>query len=128
MVDDKRHNELIAEYEIRQKLSMIGLRQTPILVHVAETYSLTVFDAFQNEYDESTTMIILRQQDAGIFEEFAVIRYDGGPERIVVFNRNDLNVRCSCKQYEIEGILYRHALKLFDTVGIKTIPSEYVKR
>ena len=127
MVDDKRHNELIAEYEIRQKLSMIGLRQTPILVHAAETYSLTVFDAFQNEYDESTTMIILRQQDAGMFVEFAIMTYDGGSERMV-FNRNDLSVRCSCKKYENERILYRHALKVFDTVGIKTIPSEYVKR
>nr|XP_027098939.1 protein FAR1-RELATED SEQUENCE 2-like [Coffea arabica] len=63
-----------------------------------------------------------------MFVEFAVMRYDGGPERIVVFNRNDLSVRCSCKKYENEGILCGHALKVFDTVGIKTIPPEYVKR
>ncbi|XP_071916166.1 protein FAR1-RELATED SEQUENCE 5-like [Coffea arabica] len=73
---------------------------------------------------ESTTMIILRQQDV----EFVVMRYNGGPERIVVFNRNDLNVRCSCKKYENEEILCRHALKVFNTMGIKTIPPEYVKR
>ncbi|XP_071920746.1 protein FAR1-RELATED SEQUENCE 5-like [Coffea arabica] len=45
VVDDKRYNELIAEYEMRQKLSMVGLSQTPILVHAAETYSPTVFVA-----------------------------------------------------------------------------------
>ncbi|XP_071906025.1 protein FAR1-RELATED SEQUENCE 5-like [Coffea arabica] len=127
-VDDKRHNELIAEYEMRQKLPIVGLRQTPMLVHVAETYSPTVFVAFQNKYGESTTMVILRQQNVGIFVEFTVIRYDGGSERIVVFNRNDLNVRCSCKKYENEGILCEYALKVFDTVGIKTIPPKYVKR
>ncbi|XP_071933753.1 protein FAR1-RELATED SEQUENCE 5-like [Coffea arabica] len=120
VVDDKRHNELIAEYEMRQKLPMVGLRQTPILVHAAETYSPTVFVAFQNEYDDSTAMVILRQQDAEMFVEFTVMRYDGGPERIVV--------RCSCKKYENEGILCGHALKVFDTVGIKTIPPKYVKR
>ncbi|XP_027158391.1 protein FAR1-RELATED SEQUENCE 5-like [Coffea eugenioides] len=86
VIDDKRHNELIAEYEMRQKLPMIGLRQTSMLVHAAETYSLTVFVTFQNEYGESTAMVILRQQDAGMFVEFTVMRYDGEPERIVVFN------------------------------------------
>nr|XP_027087582.1 protein FAR1-RELATED SEQUENCE 5-like [Coffea arabica] len=128
VIDDKRHNKLIAEYEMRQKLPMVGLRQTPVLVHAAETYSPTVFVAFQNEYGESTAMVILRQQDAGMFVEFAVMRYDGGSERIVVFNRNDLSVHCSCKKYENEGILCGHSLKVFDTVGIKTIPLEYVKR
>nr|XP_027123965.1 protein FAR1-RELATED SEQUENCE 5-like [Coffea arabica] len=128
VVDEKRHNELIAEYEMRQKLPMVGLRQTPMLVHASETYSPTVFVAFQNEYGESTAMVILRQQDAAIIVEFAVMRYDGGPERIVVFNRNDLSVRCSCKKYENEGILCGHALKVFDTVGIKIIPPEYIKR
>ncbi|XP_027150267.1 protein FAR1-RELATED SEQUENCE 5-like [Coffea eugenioides] len=128
VVDEKRHNELIAEYEMRQKFPMVGLRQTPMLVHASETYSPTVFVAFQNEYGESTTMVILRQQDATMFVEFAVMRYDGGPERIVVFNRNDLSVHCSCKKYENEGILCGHALKVFDTVGIKIIPPEYIKR
>nr|XP_027086487.1 protein FAR1-RELATED SEQUENCE 5-like [Coffea arabica] len=128
VIDDKRHNELIAEYEMRQKHPMVGLRQTPVLVHAAETYSPTVFVAFQNEYGESTAMVILRQQDAGMFVEFAVMRYDGGSERIVVFNRNDLSVHCSCKKYENEGNLCGHSLKVFDTVGIKTIPLEYVKR
>ncbi|XP_027124148.1 protein FAR1-RELATED SEQUENCE 5-like [Coffea arabica] len=126
VVDDKRHNKLIAEYEMRQKLPMVGLRQTPIFVHAAEMYSQTVFITFQNEYGESTTMIILRQQR--MFVEFAVMRYDGGPERIVVFNRNDLSVRFSCKKYENDEILCGHALKVFDTVGIKTISPEYVKR
>nr|XP_027074669.1 protein FAR1-RELATED SEQUENCE 5-like [Coffea arabica] len=128
VVNDKRHNELIAEYEMRQKLPMVGLRQTLMLVHAAETYSPTVFVAFQNEYGESTSMVILRQQDPRMFVEFAVMRYDGGPERIVVFNRTDLSVRSSCKKYENEEILCGHALKVFDTVGIKTIPPEYVKR
>nr|XP_027102792.1 protein FAR1-RELATED SEQUENCE 5-like [Coffea arabica] len=128
VIDDKRHNELIAEYEMRQKLPMVGLRQTPVLVHAAETYSPTVFVAFQNEYGESTAMVILRQQDAGMFVEFAVMRYDGRSERIVVFIRNDLSVHCSCKKYENERILCGHSLKVFDTVGIKTIPLEYVKR
>nr|XP_027067814.1 protein FAR1-RELATED SEQUENCE 5-like [Coffea arabica] len=128
VVDEKRHNELIAEYEMRQKLPMVGLRQTPMFVHASETYSPTIFVTFQNKYGESTAMIILRQQDAAMFMEFTVMRYDGGPERIVVFNRNDLSMRCSCKKYENEGILYGHALKVFDTVGIKIIPPEYVKK
>nr|XP_027109037.1 protein FAR1-RELATED SEQUENCE 5-like [Coffea arabica] len=106
VVDEKRHNELIAEYEMRQKLPMVGLRQTPMLVHASETYSPTVFVAFQNEYGESTAMVILRQQDAAMFVEFAVM---------------------SCKKYENEGILCGHALKVFDT-GIKIIPPEYIKR
>nr|XP_027109039.1 protein FAR1-RELATED SEQUENCE 5-like [Coffea arabica] len=128
VVDEKRHNELIAEYEMRQKLPMVRLRQTPMLVHASETYSPTVFVAFKNEYGESTVMVILRQQDAAMIVEFAIMSYDGGSEKIVVFNRNDLSVRCSCKKYENEGILCGHALKVFDTVGIKIIPPEYIKR
>nr|XP_027122290.1 protein FAR1-RELATED SEQUENCE 1-like [Coffea arabica] len=113
MVEEKKHNELIAEYKIRQKLPMIGLRQTPMFVHASETYSSTVFVAFQNEY--------------GMFLEFAVMRYVGRPERTVVFNRNNLSVLYNYKKYENEEILCGHALKVFDTMGIKTIPPEYVK-
>ncbi|XP_071928120.1 protein FAR1-RELATED SEQUENCE 5-like [Coffea arabica] len=101
VIDDKRHNELIAEYEMRQKLPMVGLRQTPVLVHAAETYSPTVFVAFQNEYGESTAMVILRQQDAGMFVEFAVMRYDGGSERIVVSESEPTSV--SFEEYMFMG-------------------------
>ncbi|XP_027109337.2 protein FAR1-RELATED SEQUENCE 5-like [Coffea arabica] len=58
VVDEKRNNELTAEYEMRQKLPMIRLRQTPILMHASETYSPTIFVTFQNEYCESTAMVI----------------------------------------------------------------------
>ncbi|XP_071913995.1 protein FAR-RED IMPAIRED RESPONSE 1-like [Coffea arabica] len=128
VVDEKRHNELTAEYEMRQKFLMVELRQIPMLVHASETHSPTIFIAFQNEYGESTAMAILRQQDAEMFVEFAVMRYDRGPERTVIFNRNDLSVCCSCKKYENKRILCRYVLKVFDTKGIKTISPEYVKR
>nr|XP_027122275.1 protein FAR1-RELATED SEQUENCE 5-like [Coffea arabica] len=77
VVDEKRYNELRAEYYNRQKLPMLGLQQTPVLIQATSIYSPCMFVAFQNEYDESTTMVILDQKHTTMHVEYSVSHYDG---------------------------------------------------
>ncbi|XP_027103038.1 protein FAR1-RELATED SEQUENCE 5-like [Coffea arabica] len=77
----------------------VGFNQYKQIVIFAKTYSSIVFGAFQNEYGESTNIVILRQQDAGMFVEFAVMRYDGGPERIV--EHAAISTHCDIDAYHV---------------------------
>ena len=127
-MDEKRYNELRAEYHSRQKLPMLGLQQTPVLIQAASIYSLCMFVAFQNEYDESTTMVILDQKHITMHVEYSVNKYDGGRERRVTLNPITKDITCSCNLFEQEGILCSHALKVYDMVGTKFIPDQYVTK
>nr|XP_027123335.1 protein FAR1-RELATED SEQUENCE 5-like [Coffea arabica] len=128
VVDEKRYNELRAEYHSRQKLPMMGLQQTPVLIQAASIYSPCMFVAFQNEYDESTTMVILDQKHTTMYVECSVSHYDGGRERRVILNPITKDITCSCNLFEQEGILCSHALKVYDMVGTKFIPDHYVTK
>ncbi|XP_027150355.1 protein FAR1-RELATED SEQUENCE 5-like [Coffea eugenioides] len=123
VVDEKRYNELRIEYHSRQKLPMLGLQQTPVLIQAASIYSPSMFVAFQNEYDESTTMVILDQKHTTMHVEYSVSKYVGGRERRVTLNPITKDITCSCNLFEQEGILCSHALKVYDMVGTKFIPA-----
>nr|XP_027068259.1 protein FAR1-RELATED SEQUENCE 5-like [Coffea arabica] len=128
VVDEKRYNELRIEYHSRQKLPMLGLQQTPVLIQAVSIYSPCMFVAFQNEYDESTIMVILDQKHTTMHVEYSVSHYDGGRERRVILNPITKDITCSCNLFEQEGILCSHALKVYDMVGTKFIPNQYVTK
>ena len=45
---------------------------------------------------------------------------------IVSYDTVDKTFSCSCKKFEIVGILCCHVLKVFDFLDIKTIPNMYI--
>nr|XP_027062831.1 protein FAR1-RELATED SEQUENCE 9-like [Coffea arabica] len=95
-------------------------------LQAASIYSPYMFVAFQNECDESTTMVILDQKHTTMHVEYSVSQYDGGRVRRVTLNPITKDITCSCNLFEQEGILCSHALKLYDMVGTKFIPDQYV--
>ena len=44
----------------------------------------------------------------------------------IEYNSTSLSISCSCKSFQSLGILCRHALKVFDTNNITTLPTQYV--
>ncbi|KAK9684739.1 hypothetical protein RND81_10G228600 [Saponaria officinalis] len=58
VVRQKRENEIISEYESREKLPRIKLRRSPLLQQAGQVYTPKIFEAFQDEYEWSTAAYI----------------------------------------------------------------------
>jgi zinc finger SWIM domain-containing protein 3 len=52
VVEDKRQNELNAEFESRKKTPRLKMR-TPMLIQASKLYTPLIFEAFQGEYERS---------------------------------------------------------------------------
>ncbi|XP_040996098.1 protein FAR-RED ELONGATED HYPOCOTYL 3-like [Juglans microcarpa x Juglans regia] len=44
----------------------------------------------------------------------------------VDFNEEDCNAKCSCRLFQMRGILCRHILAVFKSNGIKSLPNRYI--
>ncbi|KAK9756094.1 hypothetical protein RND81_01G072800 [Saponaria officinalis] len=72
----KRQKELISEFESREKLPRLKLRRTPLLRQASQVYTPKVFEAFQDEYDWSTTAYIKPRQESQSINEYIVVISD----------------------------------------------------
>jgi len=50
IVEEKRNNELVCEYEARHKLPHLIYNHSPILVQLSQIYTPAIFDKFRNEF------------------------------------------------------------------------------
>ncbi|KAK9065569.1 hypothetical protein SSX86_014970 [Deinandra increscens subsp. villosa] len=99
----------------------------PLEEQCRRLYTITVFKGFQKELLESYSYVGIKINIEGAISRYLVQRCGNGDERnTVAFNASNLNVSCSCRMFEFEGILCRHALKVFQIMNIREIPSRYI--
>ncbi|XP_071730390.1 protein FAR1-RELATED SEQUENCE 7-like [Rutidosis leptorrhynchoides] len=90
-------------------------------------YTITVFKVFQKELLESYSYVGIKINIEGAISRYLVQRCGNGDERnTVAFNASNLNISCSCRMFEFEGVLCRHALKVFQIMNVREIPSRYI--
>ena len=73
----------------------------------------------------SAARIKNRQKDLLVHTYIIEFMHKPG-EFIVSYDIADKTFSCSCKKFEIVGILCCHVLKVFDFLDIKTIPNMYI--
>ncbi|XP_047310993.1 protein FAR1-RELATED SEQUENCE 7-like isoform X2 [Impatiens glandulifera] len=99
----------------------------PIEEQGRRLYTLTMFKAFQKELLECFSYVGIKINVEGSINRYLVQKCGNGDERnTVAFNGSNLNVSCSCKMFEFEGVLCRHALKIFQIMNIRELPSRYI--
>ncbi|KAF7824447.1 protein FAR1-RELATED SEQUENCE 5-like [Senna tora] len=126
VVEDKRHNELKCEFESRQKLPKLKCEFSPMLKQVAEIYTPTIFDLFQDQFDMFQACSIKHKNEVESCFEYVINVIDQEGEFRVLFHPLEKALSCSCRKFENCGILCCHALKVLDTNEIKTIPNRYI--
>jgi zinc finger SWIM domain-containing protein 3 len=126
VVQEKRDKELNSLFDSRKKLPRIKIR-TPILVQASKLYTPVIFEAFQAEYEWSTTACA-RALDGD--HEYLVAVADENlnfeNEYKVIGNSLEQTVLCGCGQFSRIRILCGHALKVLDLMNIKSLPTQYV--
>ena len=58
VVGQKQDKELESEYNAREKLPPLCLKNSPLLKQASQVYTSTIFKVFQNEYDYASVAII----------------------------------------------------------------------
>ncbi|XP_028076355.1 protein FAR1-RELATED SEQUENCE 5-like [Camellia sinensis] len=112
---EKRYKELEAEYNLSQKLPRVSI-PTVMLKQVAEIYTKTIFEEFQNEYVQSIEASIIGTIHDGESTIFTIrTMVDGKKEKIVTMDGGG-SLSCSCKKFEVKGILCRHCVKVLRDV------------
>ncbi|XP_043699006.1 protein FAR1-RELATED SEQUENCE 1-like [Telopea speciosissima] len=97
VVNDKRANELKADFDAINKLPKNMFLRTKIIKHAKE---------------------VLHEYGVGIDEQEIEFKVECNP--------SDFVVQCSCRKFETFGILCCHALKVLQLLDIKSIPKAYV--
>jgi zinc finger SWIM domain-containing protein 3 len=125
LLNDKRYKELLAEYNLRQKLPKIKM-SSPMLVEAAKIYTSRPFLKFQKQYEKFQGAYIKEHVERNSSHEYIVSFYDKPQDRRVIWNSLENDVSCSCRKFERCGILCGHALKILDVMNIKVLPEKYI--
>ncbi|XP_059454937.1 protein FAR1-RELATED SEQUENCE 5-like [Corylus avellana] len=126
VVEQKRHKELEAEFHAREKLPTLALKNSPMLKQASHTYTPVIFKKFHDEYDYASVIVIKHRNDSQLVHEYVVGIFDETREYKVLCDHVNKIISCSCRKCETFGILCCHALKIFDLLDIKMIPSTYI--
>ncbi|KAK3025288.1 hypothetical protein RJ639_044090 [Escallonia herrerae] len=99
----------------------------PIEEQCRRLYTSTMFKVFQKELLECFNYVGLKINVEGAISRYLVQKCGNGDERnTVAINASNLNISCSCRMFEFEGVLCRHALKVYQIVNLRELPSRYI--
>ncbi|XP_059650396.1 protein FAR1-RELATED SEQUENCE 7-like [Cornus florida] len=124
--------EQLREEERKEDFNSFNLQavlhtKDPIEDQCRRLYTMTMFKVFQKELLECYSYVGMKINVEGAISRYLVQKCGSGDERnTVALNASNLNVSCSCKMFEYEGVLCRHALKVFQIMNIRELPSRYI--
>ncbi|XP_071700220.1 protein FAR1-RELATED SEQUENCE 5-like [Rutidosis leptorrhynchoides] len=126
VVEDKRYNELKAEFDSRQKLPRVRMPKSPLLQQVARVYTPSVFELFEEEFDWSLSASIKHHNETCNVYTYVIGMFNQYGEYIVTINPSENTICCSCKKFETFGYLCSHSLKVLNVMDIKILPEKYI--
>ncbi|XP_068319758.1 protein FAR1-RELATED SEQUENCE 5-like [Pyrus communis] len=126
-LDDQRYKEYQAEYNLCYKNAQVKV-PAMMVKQAGDTYMKAIFEDFQEQYGESLDLRIKSTVDDGedvVYTDFPP--YGAFMERHVRRERDSNIICCSCRLFEIKGILCSHAIKiLIEVMDTLEIPSQYI--
>ncbi|XP_043705054.1 protein FAR1-RELATED SEQUENCE 5-like [Telopea speciosissima] len=133
VVEDKRTNELKAEFEARNTFLESMSSKNFVLRQAGKVYTPYIFKQFLEEYEWMAACVIKSRKGDDIFCEYVVGLVDEEMnfvegEYVVLYKPSEHLIECSCKKFETFGILCCHALKVIDVLDLKCIPDKYILR
>ncbi|XP_043717602.1 protein FAR1-RELATED SEQUENCE 5-like [Telopea speciosissima] len=132
-LEDKRTNELKAEFDARNTIPKNMNSKSPVLRQAGKVYTPYIFERFLEEHDYMSACVIKSRKGDDVFCEYVVglveeeMKLMEG-EYVVLYNASEQLIEYSCRKFETFGILCCHALKILDVLDFKCIPKKYILR
>jgi zinc finger SWIM domain-containing protein 3 len=122
---DKRHQELQAEFKMRQTRPVLQV-DVEMLRHAVELYTPEMFQMFQDEYMKIGDCTIYKTSKSDSITEYKVKYRQRTHEHLVKYEASTTTVQCNCMKFTFIGILCVHALKVLDKKNVKRLPTDYI--
>ncbi|TYG64640.1 hypothetical protein ES288_D06G124100v1 [Gossypium darwinii] len=105
-------------------------------VQLSKAYTKEIFDKFQSEVEGMYSCFNTRQVTAnGPIITYIVkerVEIEGNEKEVrsyeVLFETNQVDIRCICSLFNYKGYLCRHALNVLNYNGVEEVPSRYILR
>ncbi|KAL4320749.1 hypothetical protein AHAS_Ahas14G0041600 [Arachis hypogaea] len=100
----------------------------PVEEQCRRLYTLTIFKVLQKELLQCYSYLGFKAFQEGSISRYMVRKGGNDMEKhhIVTFNASNLSISCSCQMFEYEGVLCRHALRVFQILELREVPSRYI--
>lgn len=122
-----RNTEIVDDFECARGKPHIMVETSGILQHAAQVYTHVIYRNFQAEFLHVLSEHVLRSETDAPLHTYIVGTGSSERKHIVHFSPSDSTIFCSCKLFEMQGWLCRHALYILTNVAIITsIPSQYI--
>ncbi|PIN11369.1 hypothetical protein CDL12_16027 [Handroanthus impetiginosus] len=126
-----RVNEKTEDTRCRHGKPPMIVKNHPLLIHVADVYTMNLYKLFEIELIESLSIEFA--EDLSFFGPFFIlfkVKSLNQYSRIknVWLDKQKNEVKCSCHKFESMGILCKHALKVINHVKVHSIPEPYIKK
>ncbi|PKA52635.1 Protein FAR1-like sequence 5 [Apostasia shenzhenica] len=102
------------------------LADIPTLMEAAELYTRVIYKDFEEEYKSQLACLCEPVGIEGNVYTFKVSIPHKRSLGLVEFDSSNVSVTCSCKKFELMGILCMHALKVLNYNNILQLPSRYI--
>ncbi|XP_024163734.1 protein FAR1-RELATED SEQUENCE 9-like [Rosa chinensis] len=97
-----------------------------VLRSAAKVYTNKMFQLFESEFVGCMGVRLKKVSSLDKVHIYEAIEDGRQSVHKIEYNSTSLSISCSCKSFESLGILCRHALKVFDTNNITSLPTRYV--
>ena len=110
MVEDKRYNEKTCEFEATDKLPRMKCLNSSMLKQLAEVYTPTIFEMFQDQFDLFMACVNKQRRDCELLVEYVIGLVDHEGEWKVLFHPQEMKISRTCRRLEgvyglyIEGV------------------------
>ncbi|KAK9267982.1 hypothetical protein L1049_010419 [Liquidambar formosana] len=124
---EKRHKELEADLALSQNLPKVKMPYK-ILLQARNLYTKSIFEEFQAEYFSSIDLITRSPVEDDDGNKMYTVDDDSGNKVWYVKRyKSDDSLCCSCRLFEMSGILCRHALKILrEELKVRELPTQYI--
>ena len=125
VLESKRNNEKEADFKARQKSPTFNSFPSPLLQQAAHIYTPAIYSKFENEFTNACGFSA--KPDNETSNMFTIMAHAGNRKEYRVYCDGDGgNVNCSCRKWEMEGLLYSHILKVFNKLDIIKMSEKYI--
>ncbi|XP_068665544.1 protein FAR1-RELATED SEQUENCE 6-like isoform X2 [Aristolochia californica] len=132
-LQNKHEKEALADFESFHKRPLL-ISKLHMEEQLSKLYTVDMFKKFQDELKALIYCRVSRIAVDGPLSTFEVkervyLKDGKKSEHMdfeVIYNENNLEVRCICHFFESRGILCKHALSVLDSQILDEIPSHYI--
>ena len=99
-----RKNELDKDFESHRKSPVTYIPNCPLLKTAAESYTGRMYKEFEEEFKEQLLFSCKLLDTNGSILTYTVTHMYSDYGAMVIFNKEDITIKCACRKYESIGI------------------------